>query len=155
MEIPESMKEELAAWNNGNGIDLESWVACSGSFALAVGYAAIFWPRIVEHKGYLLREGFSEAILEGCESSCQGNRQGIEAVMNHRHITDLQYVNSPDLARDKVILLGNMLKEMYEAKLAYQFPDRPCEVRFYGPGTDAELDEYEVTFWQKDTGESA
>jgi len=34
----------LAAWNNGDGIDLESWVANEGNFSLAVGYASIFWP---------------------------------------------------------------------------------------------------------------
>ena len=38
-----STKSELAAWNNGAGIDLESWTGCEGRFALAVGYAAIFW----------------------------------------------------------------------------------------------------------------
>jgi hypothetical protein len=52
MEIPESMKSELAAWNNGAGIDLESWTGCEGRFALAVGYAAIFWPEFVEFEGY-------------------------------------------------------------------------------------------------------
>ena len=37
METPQSMKDELAAWNNGAGIDLESWVGCEGRFALASG----------------------------------------------------------------------------------------------------------------------
>lgn len=44
MDIPESMKAELAAWNNGDGIDLESWISCEGRFSFAVGYASIFWP---------------------------------------------------------------------------------------------------------------
>ena len=44
MEIPISMRAELAAWNNGNGIDLGSWTGCEGRFALAIGYASIFWP---------------------------------------------------------------------------------------------------------------
>jgi hypothetical protein len=37
MDVPDSMKAELAAWNDGAGIDLESWVSCEGRFALAVG----------------------------------------------------------------------------------------------------------------------
>jgi hypothetical protein len=45
MEPPESMRAELRAWNNGNGIDLESWVGCQGNFRLAVGYTTVFWPR--------------------------------------------------------------------------------------------------------------
>ncbi len=33
MDTPESMKPELAAWNNGDGIDLETWVANEGNFS--------------------------------------------------------------------------------------------------------------------------
>jgi hypothetical protein len=40
---PESMKSELAAWNNGAGIAIEPWVGCAGNFSLAVGYASVFW----------------------------------------------------------------------------------------------------------------
>jgi hypothetical protein len=54
MDIPESMRSELAAWNNGKGIDLQSWVGCEARFALAVGYASIFWPEFVEFDGYIL-----------------------------------------------------------------------------------------------------
>ena len=46
MDTPESMKAELAAWNNGAGIDIESWVGCEGKFSLAVGYSSIFGPRL-------------------------------------------------------------------------------------------------------------
>ena len=52
------MKTELAAWNNGQGIDLESWIACVGSFSLAVGYLSIFCPEFVEFEGYILRKDF-------------------------------------------------------------------------------------------------
>ena len=41
------MLPELAEWNNGKGIDLKSWIGCSGNFRLAIGYSAIFWPRFV------------------------------------------------------------------------------------------------------------
>ena len=72
MEITESMKSDLAAWNNGAGIDLESWTGCEGRFALAVGYAAIFWPEFVEFEGYILRKGFSEDALKGFERRKEG-----------------------------------------------------------------------------------
>jgi hypothetical protein len=52
MEIPESMKSEFAAWNNGGGIDLKGGVNCEGRFSLAVGYASIFWPQFVEFEAY-------------------------------------------------------------------------------------------------------
>jgi Carboxylesterase family len=83
MDIPPSMKDELAAWNNGAGIDLESWVGCEGRFALAVGYAAIFWPEFEEFDGYILRKGFSEKSLRGFEGQKGSSRRSTEWVMNH------------------------------------------------------------------------
>jgi hypothetical protein len=50
---------ELPDWNNGKGIDVESWIDCTGNFQLAVGYSTLFWPRFVEFEDCVLREGFS------------------------------------------------------------------------------------------------
>ncbi len=61
MNIPESMKEELGEWNNGEGIDLETWVSCSGNFSLAVGYASLFCPKFIEFEDYIIQ---SESICE-------------------------------------------------------------------------------------------
>ena len=47
METPESMKAELAAWNDGRGIGSASWVGCTGNFGLAVDYVTTFWPEFV------------------------------------------------------------------------------------------------------------
>ena len=85
MEAPESMKSELAAWNNGAGIDLESLVGCEGRFSLAVGYAAIFWPEFVEFEGYILRKGFSESSLRGFELQEGTNRKTVEWLRSHTH----------------------------------------------------------------------
>ena len=143
------MKAQLGAWNNGKGIELESWVACEGSFSLAVGYATIFWPCFVEYKGYILREGFSKNALEGFEAQTQGNRQAVEAVMNHLHIADIQHFGCEDLTRDKIIYLGNVLKAIYEAKLEHHFSDSPCTVMFDLPDDEDDLQAYEISFWQK------
>jgi hypothetical protein len=62
MDTPESMDAELAAWNNGGGIDLEMWIGCQGNFALAVGYACVFWPAFTLFDGYILREGFFRRV---------------------------------------------------------------------------------------------
>ena len=63
MDVPKSMMAELASWNSGAGIDLESWVGCEGRFGLAVGYTSVFWPTFVEHEGFILREGFDPEAL--------------------------------------------------------------------------------------------
>ena len=106
MQIPESMKAQLGAWNNGKGIDLVSWVGCEGSFSLTVGYAAIFWPGFVQFEGYILREGFSKDALKGFEAQNPGNRQAVEVVMNHLHIADIQHLGCEDLTKDKIVLLA-------------------------------------------------
>src|ERR1700684_922831 len=111
MKTPDSMKAELAAWNNGAGIGLKSWIGCEGNFALAVGYASVFWPEFVLFEGYILREGFSEDSLKGFEKQRDINRNSVEWHMNHWHIADIQYFGCGDASSDKVVLLGNVLKE--------------------------------------------
>jgi hypothetical protein len=149
MKIPESMKDELLAWNNGAGIDLKTWVANEGRFSLAVGYASIFWPEFVEFDGYILRKGFSEKSLRGFERQQNGNRLPVEATMNHLHIADVQHYNCEDKSKDKLLMLGNVLKEIYEAKLQWQFPDKPCTVKFFTADDPEDLFGYEISFWQK------
>lgn len=155
MNIPESMKAELGAWNNGEGVDIETWIACTGNFSLAVGYASIFCPEFKEFEGYLFR-------FEGCEFSEEDissvrnweaqegiTPKSIECVLNHIHISDLQYSGCDDLTIDKVLVLGEKLKAIYEARLAYVFPDKPCIVDFYIPENKDDLEDYQLTFWQK------
>jgi hypothetical protein len=149
IEVPDSMAAELGAWNNGQGIDLDGWVACTGSFSLAVGYAAVFWPRFIEYEGYVLRDGFSVDALRGFEAQTPGDRRAVENVMNHLHIADLQHVGCPDLSRDKLVLLGDTLKEIHQVKLQHDFPDRSFEVSFWNPNDPENLMEYELSFWQR------
>ncbi|NOU23151.1 MAG: hypothetical protein HOO93_15465 [Methyloglobulus sp.] len=149
MDIPESMKAELSAWNNGTGIDLELWIGCEGTFSLAVGYSTVFWPEFVEFESYILSLGFSETSLREFESQQGSTRKSVEWVMNHLHIADIQYYGCKDISKDKIIPLGNVLKQIYEAKLKWQFPDRPCIVEFYVPKNEDELTDYQISFWQK------
>jgi len=149
METPESMKSELAAWNNGAGIEIESWIGCEGNFSLAVGYVSVFWPEFILFDGYILRNGFSEASLQGFAQRQGTNRRSVEWLMNHLHIADIQYYGCKDASKDKLLLLGNVLKEIYEARLLWQFPDNPCSVEFYIPEDEDDLMEYQLSFWQK------
>jgi hypothetical protein len=125
METPESMKVELGAWNNSAGIDIESWVGCAGNFSLAVGYTSVFWPEFAAFDGYILRKGFSETSLKGFE--LRRDRKSVEWLMNHLHIADIQYRGCEDASKDKMLLLGNVLKEIYQAKLRWQFPDKSMQ----------------------------
>ena len=147
MSIPVSMQAELAAWNNGNGIALDSWVGCEGNFRLAVGYASIFWPEFVEFEDYIFVNGFSIDSVRAFEAQSGNKAKSVEWVINHFHLADIQHYECDDISKDKIILLGNTLKEIYEAKLKYIFPDKPCIVEFYQPD-DEDLMQYQISFWQ-------
>jgi hypothetical protein len=148
MNIPESMKAELATWNNGAGIDLESWISCEGRFSLAVGYTSIFWPAFTLIEGYILPQGVSEGSLRSFEQNGR-SRKSIEWVMNHVHIADIHHRGCGDISIDKLLVIGNVLKEIYEAKLHWQFPDRPCSVELFIPDDPGDLTGYQLSFWQK------
>ena len=148
-EIPDSMVDELGAWNGGNGIDLESWVGCEGNFRLAVGYTTVFWPKFEAFGKYILMAGCTAEQIKGFEGQKGATPQSVEAVLNHLHLEDIQYGGCDDISADKLVLLGNVLKEIYEAKLAWQFPERPCTVAFYVPEDVEDFTDYQITFWQK------
>ena len=148
MDIPDSMKAELAEWNGGKGIDLHGYVCGLGNFRLAVGYSTVFWPKFEAREQYILVEGSSDEIIHGFELQEKHNAQSVEAVLNHLHLEDIQACECDDISADKLLFLGQTLKEIYEAKLAWQFPDRPCTVKLYIPDDPSNYREYQITFWQ-------
>lgn len=149
MKIPASMVAELAEWNSGDGISLEDWVGCEGNYRLAVGYLTVFWPSFVEFEDYILTEGFTEEQVRVFESQEGATARSIERVINHVHLDSIQHLGCPDISSDKLVLLGNILTEIYQAKLQWQFPGRPCVVEFYRPEDPDDFGEYQVSFWQK------
>lgn len=150
--IPASMRSELQAWNGGEGIGLESWVGCTGTFALAVGYASVFCPEFFEFEGYILRgSAADDAMIQnirGFESQPGATPRSIEWVLNHIHIADIQYHGCPDIAADKLVTIGTTLKKIYEARLALLFPNKPCVVEFHIPDNPEAHEDYQLSFWQ-------
>lgn len=139
---------ELKLWNGGSGIDPESWVSHTGRFDLAVGYSLMFWPSFVEHKGYILSEGFSTDSLESFEQTPARSKASIEWVMNHIHVLDLHGHDTP--SEEQVRYLGRNFSEIHRVKLAHDFPEREFIVEFNDePGL--ELIDYQFSFWQKTT----
>jgi hypothetical protein len=147
IQPPASMVSELSAWNDGKGIGLETWIECHGDFKLAVGYTTIFWPIFVLFEDYILRENFTVDTLRSFEK--QRDKKSVEWVVNHLHIADIHCNDRETISEDKIIFLGRALKEMWEAKLKCQFPDRPCVVEFYEPEDRKNLIEFQLSFWQK------
>lgn len=149
MKRLEDLIPGLQDWNNGDGVDVETYIGCLGNANLALGYTTIFWPGFVVFEDYVLREGFSVGSLRAWEKQCPPDRKSIEAMMNHIHLADLHHAGDEALTADKATYLGHVLKEIYEAKLALLSPNRPCEVSLCIPEDLEHLWEYELTFWQK------
>jgi len=150
--ILDSMKSELSAWNDGDGIDLQGWISGMGNFKLAVGYTTVFWPEFQELNGYILRSDVTLDSVKHWESVPDRTKKQVECALNHFHIADIQQAFCEDISKDKVIYLGSTLVEIYQAKLSWSFPNNPCHVEFYHPDNAEDLMAYQLTFWQQKHG---
>ena len=147
--LPE-ISDELITDLVNFGPDAESWIFNFGNFDLAVGYTLIFWPRFILIDGFVLRHGSTRKNLLEFLEVTNGDLIATQAVMNHIHISDLHF---KDINDAQARYLGRVLREIYQAKLRADFPDRTFVVSFTdepGPGLD-----YELTFWQADGAERA
>ena len=143
-----SLIPELPKWNDGRGISVEAWVACAGSFELAVGYSRLFWPDFVEHESCVFFADFSPDSYCGFMERCKGDRRAVESVMNHRHVFDYFSHHGGSATEAQIVYLGRLLRDIWQAKLARDFPGRKFVVDFFeGPFED--LIQYEVTFCQE------
>jgi hypothetical protein len=104
-----------------------------------------FWPSFVRFEGYVLRDGFSVESLRGFEKLAENNRISVEATMNHIHIADLHCNVEP--TEEQLRYLGRTLRDMWQVKLARDFPALRFQVQFNDEPSMV-LDEYELTFWQ-------
>ncbi len=84
----------------------------------------------------------------GLENQENSTPKGVEWVLNHLHLVDLHNHDDDNISADKLIFIGTIMKEMWEAKLRVQFPSRPCTVEFYIPDDPDDFWEYQVSFWQ-------
>jgi hypothetical protein len=140
---------ETQEWNDGHGIDLLAWIGCVGSTKHAIAYGELFWPDFVEFDGCVLFAGFNEESYRGFMSQTGGDRRAVEAVMNHRHITDIFSGSGNEPTRHQVVYLGRLLRQMWAAKLHRDFPEKNFVVSFPEEPSEWLLD-YEITFYQNE-----
>jgi hypothetical protein len=137
---------ELAEWGD-TPIGIEEWIGGEGNYSLAIGYARLFWPRIVQFGEYVLLEKSADAeAVRAWEAQVQGDRRAIEAVLNHVHMIDV-HPSVEENSESQLIELGRVMRDMLEAKLKWQFPDLRFAVVFDETPSLDPVD-YEVTFWQ-------
>lgn len=147
-EDAKNLIPELSRWNDGAGIDLETWVACLGRFDHAICYAAIFWPDFVVHDDCILFDPVDVENFNDWMTHCKGNRTAVESVVNHRHIVDL-FDNKFEPTKEVVRHIGRLLKDMWSCKLARDFPGRSVKVEISEPQDSEDLYEYQITVFQE------
>ncbi len=81
-------------------------------------------------------------------ASTKGNRGALEGVLNHTHITSLFGERGAEVSRTQVLHLGRLLRQMWTAKLARDFPDRRFVVSLSDDDCEC-LQDYEITFYQE------
>jgi hypothetical protein len=138
---------ELSKWNDGSGIDLESWVTVVGRYDHAIAYATIFWPDFVVHDGCVFRHRPSEETYGKWLASLDGDRSKVESVINHLHITDMFTSEGVDPTPRVLMHVAQLLKDMWSCKLDRDFPGRGFCVEIY-EGKPDDLLAYEITFFQ-------
>jgi hypothetical protein len=143
-----SLVPETLTWDNGRPIDPGTWIGFMGRYDHLIAYAELLWPDFVEHDGCILRAGFGEENYRGFLEANAGDKRAVETVINHVHIIDLihgAYESGP--TDEQSLYLGRLLKEMWQAKLAQEFPARRFVVTFDEEG-DSVYD-FVVTFHQE------
>lgn len=135
---------ELQTWNDGSGISPEGWLSGSARSDEAVAYTALFWPKLVIHKDYVLRHDFSRKNLEINEAA-QATRSQIEAMLNYNSLED--YFRGEGevqaVADERARYVGAMMVDMLDAKLRRDMPNREFRVELIDDD-----DDFAVTFWQ-------
>lgn len=142
---------ELKTWLDGMSIDIDVWLNNVGSFKLAVAFGWLFWPEFIIHDDCVFyKKNFSKDGYQSFMKATEGNKQSVEAVMNHLHIYDLFPVSKDHPSDDLIRHFGQLLKEMWSCKLARDFQDRQFVVRFW-EGENNDLDDPQIFFFQERT----
>jgi hypothetical protein len=145
---------ELKAWDahNGGTISPEGWASCMGSYSLAIAYASLIWPRFIEIRGMVFREGVTVQDVDSWLASAQNNTTAVEATINHLHILDVQHPGAwAGVSEAQVRFLGETLRATWSAKLSRDYPDRNFVVELI-EGTPANLREYQLLFYETHEG---
>lgn len=142
-ELIPKLKEH---WSTDN---IDQWISLEGNFDHLVGYARLFWPDFLEHEDCVFRrDHFTEANFLGFMKQTNGDKTAVEVVMNHEHVLDIFPNADPKPSCKMVLYVGRMMKEIWQAKLNRDFPNRKILVSFPEEHSE-DLLYYEVTFFQQ------
>ena len=134
---------ELRDWNGGAGISIDRWIRIVGTTSHALGFGRLFWPEFTLHEGHILFSNFGIESFRGFATQTGGDRRAPEAAMNHRHLAS-PFAESEGTA-EQFLYLGRLMQDMWQAKLARDFPGERIVVTFHANPADDPL-EWVISF---------
>ncbi|WP_425146657.1 hypothetical protein [Deinococcus sp.] len=142
---------ELRDWNEGKGITVSDWMNTIGNIPAAIAYSTLFWPEFVEYESCIFWSNFSPNSFDAWMKMLNGNKTRVEAVINHRHITDffLNAEEKPSL--EQIEYLGELLRKIWTLKLQNDFPLSDVRVEFYWNDREATDDAQITVYCQRET----
>ncbi|GAA0731809.1 hypothetical protein [Sphingomonas japonica] len=111
-----------------------------------MAYTALFWPKLVVRKDYVLRHDFSLENLAINEAG-HSTRQQIEAMLNYNSLENYFRRDGEveAVADERARYIGAIMVDMLDAKLRRDMPDRQFRIELIDDDDD---DDFAVTFWQ-------
>jgi len=141
----QEMIPELLTFLDGKPASPELWLDNIGRYDHAIAYGLLFWPDFIEHEGCVFIGNSVPKSYPEWKAKFGDDRRAIEGMLNHQHIHDLFPV-SPEPNGPLVAHLGQLPKEMRDAKLKRDFPDRKFTV-FFPDKFEFGVDNPEITFY--------
>ncbi len=141
---------ELKKWTEYNEriFRPDEWMSCIGNYGHAIGYLAIFWPDFYEYEGCVfVGSQPSKSHYKLWLEETKGDKQAVEAMLNHIHISDLFQAMDLSASTEQIKYLGNKMQEMWLSKAKIEFPQKEIVVEF-DEGSMADLADAQVTLFQ-------
>lgn len=130
------------AWRDGfgGGVGLWDYAAQKGGATLALAFASLFWPRLIDVDGCVfLAERYDPDAHRQWLESLSERPEALERTMNHVHLWDLFDPASEGIAAKELDRLAEVIAQTWRAALVDQFPNRGGDVEIanddesYGP----------------------
>jgi hypothetical protein len=109
----------------GGGVGLWDYASRKGGVTLAIAFARLFWPELIEVEDcVLLKERYDPTAFEQWRAQLGDQHEAIERTVNHVHLWDLFDPASEGVPEEGLDSLAAIIAETWRCALARQFPGR-------------------------------
>ncbi len=112
-----------------------------------MGFVKSCWPTVIERHGCYLLNDVNMLNLTEMMHIMGDSRASVETQLNRRRLVELLPANGPASPKE-LTALGLIVKEMWQAKLHQQYPDKLFSVLFTQGKWGDDVENFELTFFQ-------